>query len=79
MLRELGGVFGIAVLASVFGRHGVYDSPRVFVDGFTNALWVAVGFSAVAALAALVTPGRRRASEAPAARQPTLALGSEAA
>ena len=79
MLRELGGVLGIAVLASVFARHGVYNSPRTFIDGFTNALWVAVGFSAVAALAALVMPRRQRASEAPTAGQLTLALGSEAA
>jgi MFS family permease len=47
-LRELGGVFGIAVLASVFNRPGVYDSPDTFVSGFRTALWVAVAFTAVA-------------------------------
>ena len=26
-LRELGGVFGVAVLATVFNRPGVYSSP----------------------------------------------------
>jgi EmrB/QacA subfamily drug resistance transporter len=45
-LRELGGVFGIAVLASVFTRPGVYSSPDTFVAGFRSALWVAVAFSA---------------------------------
>jgi EmrB/QacA subfamily drug resistance transporter len=45
-LRELGGVFGIAVLASVFNRPGVYTSPDAFVSGFRSALWVAVAFSA---------------------------------
>jgi hypothetical protein len=61
-LRELGGVFGIAVLASVFARQGVYGSSTVFVDGFTHALWVGAGFSAVGMLAALLVPGRPRAS-----------------
>ena len=44
-LRELGGVFGVAVLATVFNRRGVYSSPSVFVSGFHSALWVAVAFA----------------------------------
>ncbi len=46
-LRELGGVFGVAVLASVFTRPSVYSSPDTFVAGFRSALWIAVAFSAV--------------------------------
>jgi EmrB/QacA subfamily drug resistance transporter len=57
-LREFGGVLGVAVLASVFARQGVYTSPRVFIDGFTQAIWVAVGFSALGVVAALLTGGR---------------------
>jgi EmrB/QacA subfamily drug resistance transporter len=64
-IRELGGVFGVAVLASVFARHGVYPSDRAFVDGFTHALWVAVGFSAVGVLAALLTAARSQPENAP--------------
>jgi EmrB/QacA subfamily drug resistance transporter len=64
MLRELGGVLGIAVLASVFGRHGVYQSPRAFIDGFTNALWVGVGLSALGVAAALLAPTRARTAPA---------------
>jgi EmrB/QacA subfamily drug resistance transporter len=52
-LRELGGVFGVAVLASVFTRPGVYSSPATFVEGFTAALWVGVAFSVAGVLAAL--------------------------
>jgi EmrB/QacA subfamily drug resistance transporter len=60
-IRELGGVLGVAVLATVFVRPGVYTSPQTFVDGFVPALWVAVAFSAAGVLAALLgapRPGR---------------------
>jgi MFS family permease len=60
-IRELGGVFGVAVLSSVFSRPGVYNSPTVFVHGFRAALWVAVAFSAVGVVAAATAAGRRRA------------------
>jgi hypothetical protein len=54
-IREVGGVLGVAVLASVFARHGVYTSHRAFADGFKAAIWVAVAFSAAGAAAALFT------------------------
>ena len=57
-VRELGGVLGVAVLATVFARHGVYASPSTFVDGFVPALWVAVGFSGLGVVAALLTAAR---------------------
>ena len=63
-LRELGGVFGVAVLAAVFTRHGVYSSPRLFVDGFTQALWIGAALSALGIGAALLTPRRRRGQAA---------------
>jgi hypothetical protein len=59
-LRELGGVFGVAVLASVFARHGVYSSAASFLDGFRAALWVGTGFSAIGMLAALSVARRPR-------------------
>jgi EmrB/QacA subfamily drug resistance transporter len=65
-LRELGGVFGVAVLASVFNRAGVYGSPQIFVDGFRSALWIAVVFSVAAIpLAALLGPRRAVVDAAP--------------
>src|SRR5438874_10735938 len=32
-IRELGGVFGVAVLASIFSHYGGYGLPQEFVDG----------------------------------------------
>jgi len=76
-LRELGGVVGVAFLAAVFTRHGVYSSPRVFVDGFTHALWIGAGLSGLGILASLATPRRARPVAAHAAARPALALAAE--
>jgi EmrB/QacA subfamily drug resistance transporter len=62
-LRELGGVFGVAVLAAVFTRHGVYASAGTFVDGFRAALVVGAALTAVGIVAAVLAPGRRRTEE----------------
>jgi MFS family permease len=59
-LRELGGVVGVAVLASVFIHHGGYTSPHAFISGFTPAVWVAVGLSALGIIAAALTGPRRQ-------------------
>jgi EmrB/QacA subfamily drug resistance transporter len=77
-IRELGGVFGVALLATVFARPGVYTSHAVFVSGFTHALWVAVGFSAFGVVAALLTAPRRRPQAQPEFI-PEMALAGEAA
>jgi EmrB/QacA subfamily drug resistance transporter len=76
-LRELGGVFGIAVLASVFARPGVYSSPAVFVDGFRAALWVGAAFSGAGVAMALWTV-RRTAPSSVAARRPEPAFADAA-
>jgi EmrB/QacA subfamily drug resistance transporter len=61
-LRELGGVLGIAILAAVFNRPGVYASPHGFIAGFGPALWVAAGLSLLGVVAAVLAPGRPRAA-----------------
>jgi EmrB/QacA subfamily drug resistance transporter len=63
-IRELGGVFGVAVLASIFSHYGGYGSGRAFVDGLNPAIWVGAVVVAVGALAALVIPRKRRPQEA---------------
>jgi EmrB/QacA subfamily drug resistance transporter len=65
-IRELGGVFGIAVLAAVFSAHGGYESGQAFVDGLRPALWVGAAVLAAGAVAALLVPGKPREERAPA-------------
>ena len=67
-IRELGGVFGVAVLASVFSHHGGYQSGAAFVSGLTPAVWIGAALVGVGSLAALAIPSRRRE------RSPELAL-----
>ncbi len=65
-IRELGGVFGVAVLAAVFARSGSFASPQAFVDGMVPAVTIGAAFVAVGAVAAFAIPRGRRASvEAP--------------
>ena len=61
-IRELGGVLGIAVLATVFTSHGSYLSPQGYVDGLIPAMWVGVAVLAVGAAIAAVLPFSTRAS-----------------
>jgi len=61
-IRELGGVFGVAVLASIFSGVGGYQSGTAFVHGTTTAVYVGGGVVAVGALAAALIK-RRPAQE----------------
>jgi EmrB/QacA subfamily drug resistance transporter len=61
MMRELGGVFGIAVVVATFAAAGSYISPADFFDGFGPAIGVTAGLAAVGAVAALALPGRQSA------------------
>jgi MFS family permease len=65
-IREIGGVMGVAVLASVFAANGGYESPQAFTDGVVAALPVAVAVLAIGALLALLVPGKERAQTRPA-------------
>ena len=60
-LRELGGVFGIAIAVAVFAASGSYASVQSFADGFGPAVGVAAGLALAGACAALALPGRRSA------------------
>jgi nitrate/nitrite transporter NarK len=70
-VRELGGVFGVAVLAAVFASYGGYRSGVTFVNGMNAAVWIAavvVALGSVAALAADRRGARTRLIRKPTAR-----------
>jgi EmrB/QacA subfamily drug resistance transporter len=64
MMRELGGVFRVAVGVAVFAGAGSYASPDAFLDGFAPAIAVVAALSLAGAIVALALPGRRRAAGA---------------
>jgi EmrB/QacA subfamily drug resistance transporter len=72
MMRELGGVFGIAVAVAVFTGAGSYASPGAFLDGFAPAIAVVAALSLAGAIVALGLPGRRQAGESVLGAVPAL-------
>jgi EmrB/QacA subfamily drug resistance transporter len=62
-IRELGGVFGVAVLASIFSHVGGYQSGAAFVHGTTTAVYVGGAVVALGAVAAAFIPSPRRVRE----------------
>jgi EmrB/QacA subfamily drug resistance transporter len=72
-IRELGGVFGVAVLATVWSHYGGYSTGQSFVDGMTPAIWVGASVVALGAVAAFLIPHRRRAAEAELPVEPAYA------
>jgi hypothetical protein len=73
MMRELGGVFGVALAVAVFAGAGSYASPNAFLDGFAPAIAVVAGLSLAGAIVALALPGRRQAGgEVPVGMEPAL-------
>jgi EmrB/QacA subfamily drug resistance transporter len=59
-IRELGGVFGVAILAAVFSHVGGYRSGIAFTDGTTTAVWVGASVVLAGAIAAALIPRPRR-------------------
>src|SRR5947207_5416330 len=57
-IRELGGVFGVAVLASVFSHYGGYTSGTAFVDGLNPAVYAGAAVVAVGSVAAFAIKRR---------------------
>jgi EmrB/QacA subfamily drug resistance transporter len=71
MMRELGGVFGIAIAVAVFAGFGGYASSQAFINGFGPAIGVSSGLAFLGALCAMALPGRKR-REVIAAVQPRI-------
>ncbi|MFY9929438.1 MAG: MFS transporter, partial [Streptosporangiaceae bacterium] len=71
-LRQLGGVFGLAICAAVFAARGGYGSAAAFTNGVGPALGACAGLSFAGAVAGLFLPGR------PAAAAPVATGGDRA-
>jgi EmrB/QacA subfamily drug resistance transporter len=72
-IRELGGVLGVAVLATVFTSHGSYVSPQAYVDGLIPSIWVGAAVLGAGALIAAALPFSTRTSATAAATAPAAA------
>jgi MFS family permease len=59
-IRELGGVLGVAVLASIFAGYGGYGTGETFVAGMTPAVYVGAAIVALGSLAAFAIKRRPR-------------------
>jgi len=57
-LRQLGGVFGVALVVAVFSDVGGYASPQQFSSGFSATLQVCAALSLAGAVLALRLRGR---------------------
>jgi EmrB/QacA subfamily drug resistance transporter len=72
-VRELGGVFGVAVLAAIFAHYGGYTSAQTFSDGMNMAVFVGAAVVGVGAFAAFLLPRRTRKQEVGVAEPEPLA------
>jgi EmrB/QacA subfamily drug resistance transporter len=70
-IREVGGVLGVAVLATVFSSAGGYASPQIFVNGLIPALIAGAAVLAAGAAAALFVPALSRQQAETGYAQPT--------
>ncbi|MFE1860569.1 MFS transporter [Streptomyces anandii] len=78
-LREVGGALGVAIMSSIFSAQGGYESAQAFVDGLRPSLVTGAAVVALAGVAALFIPARRRAARvAGPADQPAPALETAA-
>jgi len=72
-IRELGGVFGVALVALVFASPVAYTTTDGFVTGYVHAIWACVAFTALGAVVAacgLRMPAASAATAEPAVETP---------
>ncbi len=72
-IRELGGVLGVAVLASIFAHEGGYTSPTTFVNGMNAAVFAGAAVVAIGSVAAFGIRRRRRSEAIQASSELELA------
>jgi EmrB/QacA subfamily drug resistance transporter len=72
-IREVGGVFGVAVLSTIFSQSGSLSSAKAFIDGVVPSLWVGASVVAIGAVVALLIPRGKAAPAIDPAMQPVAA------
>ncbi|MFI8894838.1 MFS transporter [Streptomyces paradoxus] len=77
-LREVGGALGIAVMGSIFAAQGGYETGQTFVDGMRPALVTGSAVVALAGVAALLIPTRRRTERQTETAEPAPVLETAA-
>src|SRR5579862_6202155 len=73
-IRELGGVLGVAVLASVFARYGGYRTGQTFTNGMVPAVYIGAALVGLGSLASFAIRRSRRSRRAVDAVQAGTAL-----
>jgi MFS family permease len=58
-IRELGGVVGVALAATVFAHGGGYATSASFTAGFTDAMWACTALAGLGLIAALLAAPQR--------------------
>jgi EmrB/QacA subfamily drug resistance transporter len=59
MMRQFGGVFGVAILVAVFSGDGGYGSAQLFSSGFTAAIGASAALSLLGAVTSVGLPQRK--------------------
>jgi EmrB/QacA subfamily drug resistance transporter len=75
-IRELGGVLGVAVLASVFAHFGGYGTGRSFTNGMDPAVYIGAAFVLLGSLAAFAIRRKPAAAAATAPAKVALELSA---
>jgi EmrB/QacA subfamily drug resistance transporter len=75
-IRELGGVLGVAVLASVFAHYGGYRTDQTFTNGMVPAVYIGAILVALGSVAAFAIRSRRRGEVIQVEAEPALELAA---
>jgi EmrB/QacA subfamily drug resistance transporter len=75
-MRQLGGAFGVAILAAAFSAAGSYASPAAFSTGFRAAIGLAAGTALVGAMTGALLPSRTGEVARPGRQLPQPSMAS---
>jgi MFS family permease len=77
-IRELGGVFGVAVISAVFSHYGGYRTGQAFTNGMVPGVYIGAAIVALGSLAAFSIRHSRRVERPEAVQKRETAMVSPA-